>query len=635
MTTFAIECAPVAGEGPEGFVMRTFETNGFAGLGQLRNFFGTHSILKVAISLGWRFDRPPSRLSRYSGMPDGETWWRKDSRRFLGSDKPLRSSQGLRFCTACLADREVRLEIWNVEGFWACPLHECYLRNTCYVCGARERLPRVALASCHSCGASHTDAPRSPADAATLALARLMQWGDNDIFPPVLSDIGGLTIDAIRLFGAPNRPDVNLRTAVLSNETTITEEIIAQWSKRSASVLGNWPSGFHDWIEERVDPDKSKVGPQRFGGWLSRVRNELGRVPAIREAVYDYLWNRWDRVPLAGEGSYFSGESPPDHILIPRHAANLIGVAEGKIKLLIAEGKLEGRSDVRGKNTYCYVSRESVENYISEQQRFFSANEIQERLGTHKAISRELVAAGILEMSPARSASKFLAESVDNLLERLDSVSADRDGLIALVRLSDISSARRVKFATLCPHILSRRIPCFRVDGVGLSGFAIPLEAMLGFYYENGMIYGSSGRVAELTGLHCEAIPTYAEAGLLERHVTSHYKFRKFFCLESAASFHDRYIGSRELRRRTKMAYQAVRSSLIDCGIKPAIEHDLSHHVSTYWCRKSVAEVWGADFLVNQRTPSTAGQGRVLKRYLKRKKRQLYEIIPADGGGNL
>lgn len=629
MTNFAIKCEPIVGEGPEGFVIRVFETNGFFGLGQLPNFCGTHSILQAAKSLGWNFQRPPSGLSCYQDMPQNETWWRKNLRRLQGLDKSLRRKDGYRYCPACLSSQEIRLEIWNAEGFWACPTHQCYLRNSCHVCGALERGARVALASCYACGAKHADAPCSAADASTLAIARLMVSGDGEIFPPVLSDIGGLTIDAIRLFGAPNRVGVDLRRDVLSNEPELSEQTIAQWSDRSASVLCNWPDGFHGWIEERVDPDKSKVGPQRFGGWLSRVRNELGRVPAVRKAVYDYMWSRWDRVPLAGEGSYFSGETPPDHILIPRHAANLIGVAEGKIKLLIEQGKLEGRSEVRGKNTYCYVSRTSVENYITKQQQFSSANDIQERLGTRKALSRELVAAGLLELSPARKASRYLTASVDTLLSRLDDVSIANDGVLDLVRLSDISTARRVKLASLCPHILAGEISCFRVDGVGLAGFAIPLEAMLGYYYEDGVIYCSSGRVAEITGLHKGSIAGCAEAGLLERHFSPHYKFRKLFHLDSATTFHDRYIGSRELMRRTNLNYHGVTSKLINCGIRPAIEHDVSRHISSYWCRKSVAEALSANLAVNKRTPSPASKGKVLKQYLKREKRQLYDIIPA------
>ena len=630
MTNFAIECIPEVDEGPEGFVLRSFATNGFSNIGQMKQFFGTLSLLNVAANLGWSFKRPSSGISRYSGMPEGETWWRKEPRCLQGLDKPARPKAGLRFCPACLAEREVRLEVWNVEGFWACPQHHCYLRHTCHVCGTPERLPRVGLAHCYSCGAPHSDAPQVHADADTLAIAHLIRFGDNDIFPPALSDIGGLTIDACRLFSPPNRPGVDLRRDVLSKEPIITPEVIANWSKRSASVLCNWPSGFEDWLDKRADPSPSAIGPQRFGGWLSRVRNELGRLPAVREAVYNYLWSRWDRVPLAGEGNYFSGETPPDHILVPKHAAQLIGVAPERIKFLIAEGKLEGRSEVRGKNTYCYVSRDSVERYIAKMRDFASADQVRGQLGTQKAVSRELVAAGLLEMSPKRRASRYLVESVNGLISRLDAVCVQYDGTIDLVRLADISPARRVKLVNLLPHILSRTIPCFRVTGEGLAGFAVPLESMLGYFYEDDSIFCNYGRVAEITGLTFPTIRACADSGLLELLDPNPYKINRIFSIESAQSFHDRCIGSREIVRRTKMTPTAAAELLRARDVSPAVISDPIRKVVSYWRRDEVAEVFGKDFLTNQHIVSNAQEGRVMRQYRKRSRRQLYEIIPAS-----
>lgn len=618
---FPVACRRELDESAEGFILRTLEANGH----RLSNRVWASLRPGTTEEIAARLDHVPQLAEEAPKEkmwePPGPEWWRRRPNRRGERRGAIASSSRLRACPACLAEREVRLRLWNIGPLAACPRHGCCLRDECDACGAPYVLQLARLAHCSKCGASIANAAPVPADPGSLALAKLLDEGAPPVWPGVRSASAGLTIDAAMLFGVDPAP-----SGGRLDRTFLTIEQAAERSPRAFDVLGRWPDGFYDWLDRRrlTVPDVRQLGS--FGPWLMRLRELLEGHDAVRKAASDYFTKRWDGIPIVSH-SVFIDRSPRSDLLAPHEAARMLGCRPGIVVRMVREGVLNGRSERLGRRQFTVVERTAVEQYLQAPPQFNSMDTVQAKLGIRFAQVKALVRHGLLERHPQSNVASIYSKSVDRLLASLSQRCQPLDANDRHVRLGELPLKHIERLSAVVGRVLAGELDCFEVPGAGLHGFAIRLDDILGYRSRSGAVSCSSERTAELLRMREMQVGAIAAAGCLQSTVAQGRRRRLSISAASIEQYHGTYVGTRELAARWRTSSRMVLKQVGASGVKPIVASDASRHISAVWLRADIAMAFGPELLDPQPFGKKDRRNAALPKYLSRQDDEQGETV--------
>ena len=615
LTPLPVQCFRQRDESVEGFVLRSLEANGHRLSYAIERACGTSRSEVLAYRLGLK----QAGLELSKTVPserDAEvTWWRMRPKESGERYWHVARYRALKVCPLCIASREVRLKLWAFEDCWACPKHGIYLIDRCAECGIPAKPPNVRLAHCAKCGAAISDAKPLRADPATYALAQLIANGD-ERWPSALSASGGLTLDAVRCFALPPGQNVNSK----SNPTDRCE--IADRAARSCAVMADWPKGLVEWLEARRDTFPDRSGVERFGPWLQHLRRNLGRLDFVSEVVNDYLWTRWDGFPALLKSNSIYGAERPTHLLTPKQAGRILGVAISAVRPMVLKGELRGRTMRRGKRNFTIIECASVEEYLRKPDFAVGFDEAGARLGIGYFQVRALVRCGRLIRLPVANQPCIDSRSIDHLIEGIGNRSHPSRPEIESIRLSDIPASHLARLSEVIHQILDRELACYCVQGNGLKGFAVSVDEILGYREKEGETLCTFHRAAGLLRLRDIQITALVEAGCLRCGWANGSRRRRGIYLASIEAFHADHIGTKELADYWNTNSRSVLKRLREAQLTPLVGSDAVRHVSAVWSRREVAGRFGAEFL----EPKPGGQenryNSTLNTYRLRQKRR-------------
>lgn len=147
---------PNAKEGLHGFLLRLAEGNGCNGI----KFLCGNKPVSSEVLIQWLGLKTDRRLVRiltqlsYSKM----------------TYRPLWNYKSSRYCPECLKGRQIWRQEWELTLFTVCPIHKCYLIETCTDCGKQLTWKRRQLLFC-DCGAQLQAAKAAGAEEAETLLA--------------------------------------------------------------------------------------------------------------------------------------------------------------------------------------------------------------------------------------------------------------------------------------------------------------------------------------------------------------------------------------------------------------------------------------------------------------------------------
>lgn len=257
---------PFLGESLLGYVLRVTEENGYespwqlfstAGINQKESLSALFPIGKLANILG----KTETEIGRHAySIPISEG---RREFQLLGKSlghtlhhQPFRLRRPA-ICCKCIDETGYIDACWDLDAFIACPRHRCLLVDSCATCKEALTWFRPGLSTC-KCGAALSDTHVQLADPPTIALMNIL-WAKVHGKPLIeLENPCGLPmqwLDSVPLVSL-----LKLLRALARHASTPFPSRASK-THATASVLTNWPSGFHSYLAAL----NSKTMPTGFG----------------------------------------------------------------------------------------------------------------------------------------------------------------------------------------------------------------------------------------------------------------------------------------------------------------------------------------------------------------------------------
>lgn len=241
-----------------------------------------------------------------------------------------------RWCSDCLAAETVWKGVWTLKLCCACPLHGCWLKDTCDACGAMQSW-RSIRTRCGSCNADMLGGNRELAPSMIVELTAMLSAAEctspTHVLPAMLDQaaahrmvrgIGGLLVND------------NRRTGQLPGLHRLAEA--RSLVEATAGLFLDWPTHFDQWLTRLRDAHPSALGVrQAFDPLYSLMYRRL-KAPCfqyLREEFERYLFDNWWGTVCRRNGR-ISDQARVAHPRVPMSkAASRSGVAPALMKQLV------------------------------------------------------------------------------------------------------------------------------------------------------------------------------------------------------------------------------------------------------------------------------------------------------------
>lgn len=394
---FIYHPTPLEDEGLNGFLLRVAEGNGLQGI---RTAFSGEDNLRACIEmrLGWEAgasiadhllrELEPARYETY------KAW----------------NHKGSRFCPECLGEKGYWRQEWELALQTACPVHQCALVDVCHQCGRDLDWKRSSLLHCE-CGAALIETPHSEVCDDEIRFAVLLGqrlWGQ-DGGPKHLQFLDLTQLHRLALFlgvySAPV-PDRRIHLKVPSFGSMATTRPI---SRAAASILMDWPDGFHRMLEGLQSRYQGKTtGGNQFVGQFGNFYNVLfehfcqPEFSAIVFAFEAFIAAHWRR-PLSNRNKLLSPDLRQKHIWIPaKEAAKILSASQKQLAQLYEDGEISGHVMVTpgGRKMLC-VDRRDIPQMASAVMDIIDLRTTSKLLGIQKKRVIQLIRAGLMGRTTA------------------------------------------------------------------------------------------------------------------------------------------------------------------------------------------------------------------------------------------
>lgn len=200
-----------------------------------------------------------------------------------------------RWCPACLKENQVMQGPWSMKLVCACARHGVWLHGSCPRCARAPRWSDMDSFHC-ACGAAFSDASMERANAAVLAITRLL-YGDGDDALLLREIPKLLPMDIHRLVRYLGLFAIHIRPAhpgqVANAHSMLTAQALVMGT---AKLLEAWPTGLHAIMAELQSSAPASPSVRRTFSPLYQVLYEDLSDPCfqfLRDGFENYLREHW------------------------------------------------------------------------------------------------------------------------------------------------------------------------------------------------------------------------------------------------------------------------------------------------------------------------------------------------------
>ncbi len=337
-----------------------------------------------------------------------------------------------RFCPQCFKENQIWRIEWEMVFFDTCPVHHCWLVDTCSACGKLLSWRREHYCFC-DCGELLLNQPALASPQALNELCALLQSNfhidgkpRHESNPFFALDIGELQ-RIIQFLGAYANVRNNARPQKISAINTLR----TSWeiTSCSAEIIMNWPQPFCtilNQIYKQSDSDLSRKHRlnQHFGNLYDYLYRELANnaFDFVRHAFEQYLVENW-RGQFAKRNKRICDSAFDQSTWVPASvAARLGGMSLRTVKNKVTSGALIGeeRTIHSTGRRYLSIQRSSIEQLNQQKSEWLDLVRTTQLLGLGKKRSSTICAL-LFEQSVPRNKSsslpwKIKKTEVDELL---------------------------------------------------------------------------------------------------------------------------------------------------------------------------------------------------------------------------
>jgi len=352
------------------------------------------------------------------------------------------------FCPLCLRERVYHRLPWLLHAVFACPTHDCWLRDTCSNCGASVSVEMIVRSECAACYASLTDMPVIPLDATVADVQKhlifCLETGTRptDTLPPLSVQalfrvVEGLCAATRQLGweweGCYQPDDITQLLFPLRSQYSATPIQYGCLYTTAWHVVNDWPHGFYTFLDDYL---------RRPGGGKGTMERSLG---SFYEIWLEREWRHPDLEPVqTAFNDYFVTHFPPSHKMLRlarikrypklrermqwidvRNASRLLGISSPTIARMVRDGYVRAYFLDETTHTRRYfVYREDLESGLQRRALPVTLNQIATEFLTTGKVVQEWIDTGLMSKTGSRlirgvKHASLTRHDVDRFLEQL------------------------------------------------------------------------------------------------------------------------------------------------------------------------------------------------------------------------
>lgn len=488
---------PVERESFRGYLCRTADANGLAGIRELFYLVNMSSADSHDAALLRWLGHEPDVLRRLAGLvPKAD-----------GYQGTVRFGQRLRdrywnvkiprCCPHCLQQRSVWQSYWELTLAVACPRHRVRLLDHCSGCKRPLSWHRPELLKC-ACGQPLAELPTEGCSREELALSAIQYSLLHHVQLP--EDGARFTgwslqqfIGLIWFLGAyaVNRHSVHPLKVDGISQLGIAMPLV----QAAGRLLDDWPMNFHGLLHQlKSSQDDAQSLKGVFGHFYHALYREFSdaRFSFLHHAFEDYVKQHWPGT-LNRRHRRFTAATLEDHAMLPLpKAATMLRLSRDSVKQLVATGTLAGKSRLlpSGRKVLA-VERASVEQYLRGREDQIGFEAARTHLNLRKKRFRALLNAGVLQPTSGPTVDgkpvwKFCRQHIQELVDhpaRLllpdQRLTAEKEG--DLISVSEVAAQLGIKQEVAYFLIRKNLLASVPFAGKRVGSRAVTPEALVAF----------------------------------------------------------------------------------------------------------------------------------------------------------
>jgi len=275
-----------------------------------------------------------------------------------------------RFCPHCLGTEPIWKCEWELLFFDACPIHRCWLIDTCPECSIQFTWKRKHLLTC-DCGAQLKNMTVASCSPHILQLVNAIKKDVVGVTRTSSSShFNGLTTAQIqrvvRLFGSVGDFSGNVRSQKIAHVDRL--DISRQLTSVTAEILANWPTAFHMLLSTLEQKNRRSMYshrlPKCFGILYANIFDVLQEegYDFLRKAFNEFVLANW-AAPIGKRNTRIPENQRMHGAWLPSsHACRELGVSSRRLRKMIADELLIGETRVHPASgrSYTIVQREQL-----------------------------------------------------------------------------------------------------------------------------------------------------------------------------------------------------------------------------------------------------------------------------------
>ncbi|SPA28064.1 Regulatory protein MerR (modular protein) [Cupriavidus taiwanensis] len=344
-----------------------------------------------------------------------------------------------RYCPICLAATRYHRAIWGLTFGVACHEHAVWLRDDCPECGQSIRWTGAPLGKC-SCGAPLETAAALPCTENARSYVRMLASAlhpCSTIAQAFSPKVGPLNIDQLlRITWFLGAYAIRQKAKAQKISGVMRLDHAISMVEATATVLFDWPSGFHMLLDElgkrsRLAESGNRL-PAHFGRFYPTLYKGFPEpsFAVLREEFERYIANHWSGQLNKRNRRISQASRDSNEWISIKEAAKILHMRTTKVKQLVVEGVLIGRffSTTSGRKMGS-VLKASVDDAAGGQANLVTLAEAREMSGLSKKRLYKLVGEGHLRAARGPRVDGYPIWQFDRAaLERAISLDKDEDG---------------------------------------------------------------------------------------------------------------------------------------------------------------------------------------------------------------
>lgn len=593
-TRLVIRIAPNASEPLTANLLRLAEANGFRNirpllsLGRLPGSFATEpcDFSQLAELCGC----DPGQYSStalWSGCPNSQTF--QINGHEVGRNFVSVSTQ--RICCECLSAGASYQALWDTFGVVCCPIHNCFLADTCSSCGEVSTWLRRGISRCR-CGQSFATPTALPSPRLLAIAEALTSLKDGRVPSHAIIPFASLhvAVSLLRFFSSWQDGQNRGRSFRISKPTV---QASASPLHDSADALLDWPNGFWSWLErQRRGAARQGSLSAAYGKLFDCLRQSLAGMDAenIIEEARRFVSSS-PEAPFIKSTAFFRSKNPePGEYIRIEEAADFLGLTRRELRLLVSAKQLVGERRTTRSRVHWVLTRGSVEKFRAETAPYFSLHEASLRLAIPTRLMKSIVAMGLVNpIIPGQHRGVFSERDLAQFVGRLDRLTAPASS--DAISMREVFSRSTANALELLSAVFSCQLSIYR------AALSKRPATLLDFLVSDTSVAGNASKAisvdvaAKALQVNPRMITALTRKGLLDTSLVGHVRNRRRISSASVEAFRRNYILGSEVATAARSSTRAIISRLRSAGLQPIVPPNSTRGISSVWRRSDVNSI--------------------------------------------